>query len=474
MRVSGDYTGSSNLGRLCRPGARALGCCICLVVLLGAVRAGGEPPRSMHHSRTNVLWLTICTLRADHLGAYGYPYDTSPAIDRLAGRGVLFERTLTPAPWTRPAIAAAITGLYPRSLNIDEPLNQFNRRKLHDSFRTLAEILHEKGYYTIGLTANPNTNAVFNFDQGYDHYEDTGNYVFWLSQQGERKRLAEQLNASLLEHLRGPARGKKFFAHLVYVDTHQPLLDRVIEGRFEELALELRNTPVPRYDRQIRYLDSQIAALLEQLAKLGLADTLVIITSDHGEAFGLVHPQDKWHGRALYNAALWVPFILYHPSLKDAVHRRPELVDLTCLQPTVLDLLGLEYELPQEGGKSLKGLIYGQPKGTPLACCVAETFFEEIHKSAIVWLGWKLIITYPPGENGVAAAAPPAYELYQFEKDRKESQDLASTRPYLVKKMLDLLADWRRSRPALVPAEELHVETGTHIFEDLKALGYIE
>jgi arylsulfatase A-like enzyme len=452
--------------------AAALAGLVAYVVVALNVRAG--PPESMDQRHTNVLWLTICTLRADHLGAYGYPYDTSPVMDALAWKGVLFERALTPAPWTRPSMAAAITGLYPRSLNIDEPANRFNRRRLHDKFVTLAEILKQHGYYTIGITANPNTNAVFNFDQGYDYYEDTGNYVFWLSKQGERKRIAEQVNAAFLEHLRGPAKGKKFFAHLTYVDVHQPLLDRVIEGKFPELELALKDTPVPRYDRQIRYVDSQIGYLLDQLKEMGLKDTLVVITSDHGEAFGLAHPEDKWHGRALYNAAIWVPFILVHPSLEKMVHRRPERVDLTCLAPTVLDLLGIEHEFPADGGTSLRPLIEGRGGRPPLSPYVVETYFEEVNKQAVLWSEWKLIVNHPGAEDGKQTEGHPTYELYHFARDWQEQENLASAQPYLVKRMLGMLAEWQEARPPLVQAEELEVEVGTEIFEDLKALGYID
>ncbi|UCG32187.1 MAG: sulfatase [Phycisphaerales bacterium] len=455
-----------------RNGATGLvGAAMVLLLVRGSWAA---PPGSMDQGRTNVLWLTICTLRADHLGAYGYPYETSPVIDALAWKGVLFERALTPAPWTRPSVAAAITGLYPRSLNIDEPANRFNRRRLHEKFLTLAEILKGHGYYTVGITANPNTNAVFNFDQGYDYYEDTGDYVFWLSQQAERKRIAEQVNAAFLHHLCGPGKGKKFFAHLVYVDVHQPLLDRVIDGKFPELELALKNTPVPRYDRQIRYVDTQTGRLLEQLKEMGLEDTLVVITSDHGEAFGLAHPEDKWHGRALYNAAIWVPFILYHPSLEQMVHRRPERVDLACIAPTIVDLLGIEHEFPANGATSLRPLIEGRGGRSPFSHYVIETFFEEVNMQAVLWSDWKLIVNHPSAEDGKPSEGQPVYELYQFEKDRQERENTASARPYQVRQMLGMLAEWERARPPLVPAEEIEVEVGTQIFEDLKALGYID
>ena len=95
-----------------------------LVLFLLAACAPSDRVARIDGSRTNVLLLTLCTVRADHLGAYGYERDTSPNLDALAAQGVLFEKVLTPSPWTRPSIASSITGLYPRTLAIEESAGQ--------------------------------------------------------------------------------------------------------------------------------------------------------------------------------------------------------------------------------------------------------------------------------------------------------------------------------------------------------------
>jgi arylsulfatase len=426
----------------------------------------------MHHSRTNVLWLTICTLRADHLGAYGYEHPVSPTIDALARKGVLFEHTLAPAPWTRPSVAATMTGLYPRSLNIDEPTEQTNNRRLHDSFRTLAEVLYEHGYYTVGITANPNLNAVFNFDQGFDHYVDTGS-LFWRSGYGERKRTAEQVNADLLRNLQGPGRGKKFFAQLTYVDVHMPLLDHVVADRFERLDRSLRAESTAGYDRQVRYVDAAIADLLQGIRALGYDDILVIITSDHGEGFGQYHSEDQGHGRTLYNSTIWVPFILSHPVLERVARRHYPRVELVCLMPTVLELLSIEYESPAKQGESLKQMIYGPSVESPYPFSVVETWFQDVGRSALVWSEWKLIAPHPESGEGGSGPIAPACELYQFRADPNETANLAAGRPYLVQRMQNMLTEWQQAHAPLVTDEELRVEVGAQTIEDLKALGYI-
>ncbi len=446
---------------------------ICVLILMDQGCRRYDPSDSMHCDRTNVLWLTICTLRADHLGAYGYNHNVSPFIDSLGERGVLFERTLAPAPWTRASIAAAITGLYPRTLNIEEPSARMNNRKLHDRFETIAEILKEKGYYTIGITANPNINAIFNFDQGFDYYEDTGG-LLWRNGYAQRKRTAEMVNESFLKHLQSYAQDKKFFAHLTYVDVHKPLLDRVIAGRFKQLAASMKGTLTARYDMQIRYVDHEIAVLIQELESMGFKDTLIIITSDHGEAFGIFHKNDIEHGRALYNSTIWVPFILYHPSLEKVMGRRSPQIDLTCIMATTLDLLGIEPKQRREGGKSLKQLVYGEFPEPPFSFSVIETCFEDVNMSSLLESGWKLITTYELSESRESEHEVKKHELYQLEEDRNEIRDLSAEMPARVNDMFATLTQWQQIHNPMFSEEELDVEVSPNDLRDLKALGYVK
>jgi arylsulfatase A-like enzyme len=140
-----------------------------LVIL--ATGCGSGPP-SIDRAHTNVLWLTLCSLRADHLGAYGHPGGLSPFLDSLAARGVLFERTLTAAPWTRASVAAMVSSVPPRSLGF-QAAGPYLERALPDAAETLAERLHSAGYTTLGITANPSLNPSRNFQQGYDVYRGT-------------------------------------------------------------------------------------------------------------------------------------------------------------------------------------------------------------------------------------------------------------------------------------------------------------
>jgi arylsulfatase A-like enzyme len=384
----------------------------------------------MHHSRTSVLWLTLCTLRPDHLGTYGYKHNVSPAIDSVAANGVVFERAFTTAPWTRPSIGASVTGIYPRTLDMQEPSIRPSFRGLPDSVLTLAEALQTEGYYTIGITANPNTHSVFKFE--------------------------------------------KFFAHLTYVDVHKPLADSVVAGRFEELAATLGKNYAARYDMQIRYLDWAIDRLLRDIEAMGFNDVLVVITSDHGEAFGETHRGDRDHGLTVYNEVIRVPLIFRHPSLQPVKGRRSARVDLASVMPTVLDLLGIEYTPPRAGGHSLSDLVHDRSDEAPSPIVVSETCFENATKSALIVADWKLIATYETGEIRKNEPDALRYELFRIDRDLDEAHDLAAEDPDQVAKLSALLGQWQVSYDPQFQSEDLGEDVPDEVLKNLKSLGYIK
>lgn len=441
---------------------------LCFLLICGGGCTSSDHAESMHHSRTNVLLLTLCTLRADHLGVYGYDGGVSPSIDSLATMGVTFDRAVAPASWTRASIASTITGMYPRTLDIEEPTGESNNRQLHGSFRTLPECLSELGYFTIGITANPNTHSVFGFDQGYDFYEDTGKYL-WRSGYSERKRNAEDVNASLLEQLRVRPRDQKFFAHLTYVDVHAPLDDGA--GNY---VMSIGSGYPALYDRELQYLDGAIADLLRELDAMGVEDLLVVITSDHGEAFGRLHEGDTFHGSSLYNETIRVPFVLCHPSLQRVKGRRAPPVELVGLTPTVLDLLGIENNPPPLGGKSLEALVFDSVGDAPSPIVVSETCFGDANRSALIMSEWKLIATYKAGEPRVGEPDATRYELFKLDNDPFEAQDLAAVEAERVKELSALLGDWQKSREPTDQGDDLDVEVSEELLRRLRSLGYIK
>ena len=138
-----------------------------LAALLGGLLncdAGGTPEIAPSPSKPNIVLIIIDTLRADMLGAYGFPLPTSPELDSFSREGVRFSRVVTPNTWTRPSHGALLTSLHPRTLGLYQEKGEI----LANRFVTLAETLQNDGYFTVGATANPNINSAFNFQQGFD------------------------------------------------------------------------------------------------------------------------------------------------------------------------------------------------------------------------------------------------------------------------------------------------------------------
>lgn len=329
---------------------------------------------------TNVLLIIVDTLRADHLRTYGYPLDTSRVIDGLAENGVQFDQYFSTSSWTKPGMASMITGEYARTVGIYE--EKFDT--LPEEATTLAERLQAKGYRTVGVTANPNTNKIFGYAQGFDTYSDSTKVWSWMNKTGADPKKdsldragdialagAGDITSIAIELLDEEIVGQKapFFMQVLYIDPHTPYKP----PKKHLKAMRKAGSEHAGYDGGIRFADAQIGRLLGALEARELdKDTLIIVTSDHGEGLGS-HPDtpnSKNHGTHLYDSNIHVPLILRHPAL--ATHRVKKITSSISLVPTIMDLLGwpiAEGELPgmsaamlvkQQGGAGLPDKIYAE------------------------------------------------------------------------------------------------------------------
>ena len=293
----------------------------------------------------NVLFIVVDTLRADRLGSYGYERDTSPGLDRLAESGVRFARTLAQSSWTKASMASLWTGLLPARTGI----TRFDHVVPEEALMP-AEVLREAGFQTIGLYRNGWVAPTFGFDQGFDVYQRPIPLPLPPHVRRENPTLSEAgsdegLVASAVEFLRSQGH-ERWFLYLHMMDVHEYLYD-------EESALfGLRYSDV--YDNSIHWTDGVLEILFEYLAELGhVDDTLIVLTSDHGEAFG--ERGFEGHARKVYRETTEVPFLISFPFRLEpgiVVERRTQNVDVW---PTVLDLIGLE--LPGTDGRSRRDEI---------------------------------------------------------------------------------------------------------------------
>jgi len=425
------------------------------------------------NARPNIMIILIDTLRADHLGIYGYSRDTSPNIDAIAREGVVFDWAVSQAPHTVPSVAAILTGLYPAHNGVVTVIDD----AFNGSVETLGEKLAKAGYTTAGFTA---TNIVIRFLDLKTRFETFD----W--------RCAPQMNWKSAECLAGRMipwlqenNPQPFFLYAHFFDPHdtynapppytemfcnrQPdnrgLLGGDMRGYTRGFLINFPMVDLSRndveylkclYDGEIRYADSQIGKIMEQMKALGLLDnTILIITADHGEEF-LEHGR-LLHGQTLYRELTHVPLILrYPPAVKPG--RIRTAVETTDIVPTVLDLAGIQVP-PGLDGTSLAPLIRSGDEGQH----PRKTFSWADHityRCVSIQAGnWKFIKT----------TFPSLKELYDLNQDPNEKNNLAGKYPNLVKAFDDEAQDLLR-RKGVPPI--IHGLSPT-LRDTLRSLGYI-
>jgi arylsulfatase A-like enzyme len=329
------------------------------------------PPTSSAGPK-NVLVIVVDTLRSDHLSAYGYSRITSPNIDQLARQGVLFENAFAAAPWTFPSHASMLTGRYPHEHGAETGLQPLDKR-----FTTISEVFEANGRRTGGFSAN---RAFFTrrlgLGRGFIHFEDVFNSVpdaagrtfygrfilthvlrrFGFEDELGRKRAGEVTEAAL--KWIDSDRDKPFFAFLNYFDVHDPydppepfrskfekpgyrggIINEFVGRYSPHLTPAQLQGEIDAYDGAISYVDDSIGTLLAGIKTRGmLSDTLVVITSDHGESLG--EHGLFLHRNALYRATLQVPLLFYWPGHIPAGIRVSQPVSNTELAATLADFLG--------------------------------------------------------------------------------------------------------------------------------------
>lgn len=434
----------------------------------------------------NVLLLTIDTLRADHLGAYGYARATSPHIDALAREALLFEQAYTFWPKTRGSFVMLFTGLVPSQ-------NGYSKRHplLLDFNPTLAERLRAGGYRTAAFVDNPNVAAQYGYARGFEQYRET-----WMEPalRDEVARTAAITRAAR-EYLARPASAQPFFLWLHYVNPHAPytppapydtrFLDaraeagprlRTVEGFHggvrREWAVPGRERLgyyVAQYDGEIALADVQVGEVLAALrASPHAARTLVVLTSDHGESLG-EHDYYFDHGENLFDPNLRIPLLMAYPGVAGG-RRTRALASTLDLVPTLLDAVKLPYP-PGLAGQSLLPLVHGD-----VAPERARLFAQnERHLSAAFDARHKLVAT--PGDTG----AGPSLAFYDRQRDPGETRvagPQVADALRLARRDLELFLergerDWLATRARAGDARGESPLT-PQACEQLKALGYVQ
>jgi arylsulfatase A-like enzyme len=353
--------------------------------------------------RPDIILVSIDSLRFDHLGCYGYKKPTSPDIDRIASEGVRCESAVSTTSWTLPAHVAMMTGLFDSTHGVVD-----NGLRLSDARPTLASMLHDNGYQTAGFFGGPYLHPAFGFGHGFEHYES----CMSPSAPSERSASGDSSTTSTLAptladldrshaDVTGPRtveavtrwlehapddRPMFLFVHLwdVHYDYNPPreyihLFDPGYDGTLD--AHDLMTNPAvnehmaPRdfdhllalYDGEIRFTDDNLARILDAVdRKRRKANTLLVVTADHGEEF--FEHRGKGHQRTLFDEVVRVPMIVRWPGHLTAGRVVPDQVRLVDLFPTLLGAAGVS-DPPRVQGRDIMPLLRGETLAAAPALC---------------------------------------------------------------------------------------------------------
>jgi len=464
----------------------------------------GGPPEKDAPDIILIVWDTV---RRDHLSLYGYDRPTTPHLEKFAEEGVVYTKAFSVAPWTLPSHASMFTGLYPRTHGAHHILlpgmTKASRdyRELGDDFVTLAERLTRNGYQCGGISANFfNVGRSVNIQQGFRYFDDRVNpdcMSMSLCELCNRfmkavlplelhfrhlnpSMVAGQVNELALKWLNVVDKDRPFFLFLNYMDAHTPyypppdlirrfpgfqerlapktppdiLLRTVVENRGVSAAERAHFTS--QYDAALVYLDEQLGVLETELRKIGLyEDSLVILTSDHGEFLG--EHNLMGHDKALYSEVLAIPLIVKYPG-SAITGTDDEIIENREIYRLVLDRLGIcskEPALPWDAAAELYSRFF---RSREEQRAIKKPPYV---KRAVLFGGYKLISSSDGWE-----------ELYDLDDDPAESENLAEKRKRARERGESMLKEFENIVPEFKNGRKDH-KLGPGELKRLKALGYI-
>ena len=449
---------------------------------------------------TNLVFIVIDTLRSDRLHAYGYPRETSPALDYLANTGVRFNRVISQSSWTKSSMASLWTSTWPGRNGI----LRWSER-LPPEAEMPAELLQKAGFHTAGIWRNGWVAPNFGFDQGFDTYlrPQAGHEPNEFQRRVAAPSLMgtdEDLTVAAREFLNSYA-NRRFFLYVHYMDVHQ--------YAYDEASARFGTSYSDTYDNAIHWVDRNIGSLLQGLQQNKIWNkTVVVIASDHGESFrehGL-----EGHARTLYREVAEVPWIVAFPfELQPGIVVEPTVANVD-VWPTLLELLGLP---PQHDvdGRSVAPLIEAAVSGAPPP--PERAFFAELDRTwgkpsaepdplVAVTLGpYRMIRPTPgkrpgdaekvapdvvqaaatamaddgPNEKAEPIAPPKArkVELYDHRTDPWEKKDLASDDSKLPPELQNALRSYLASNKPPWGVTPEDVKLNEMELNQLRALGYV-
>jgi arylsulfatase A-like enzyme len=475
---------------------------------ISACSGGGDTGPPPH-----IILVIIDTIRADHMGLYGYEHPTTPRIDALAAQSVVFDNAIATCPATAPSIASTLTGHHRASHGVRR-----NGSLLHPSVTTLAEMLQSQGYRTAAVVSNPSIGrSGTGFDQGFDEFSfpppigqaipgDPKPRFTGLAVVRDAERIIQQDDERplfLWLHLMDPhgpyyppAEYQELFDPEDYpagparLPTSKSDYGLGVLPRYQRIASEMIPGIVPkviparyraRYDAEIRYADDHVGTIIDALRAAGLWDhSIFVLTGDHGESLG-EHDYFFQHGWFAYTSSLSVPLLIRAPGILPGGERVTSTLSLIDLAPTVLDLAGLAGGEEMEG-RTLRPLVDGTERDRP---AFAQTYYGN-RVTALRQGPMNYILTPPPPpedqprhRDGWMPFWPTegTEELYDLTTDPGETRNIIGERSGQASELRARLGRWltdQEKRTKSLPHEPDRVRLDKTLTDQLRALGYVD
>jgi arylsulfatase A-like enzyme len=421
--------------------------------------AGTDPKQES--VKPNVIVIVLGTFRADHLGCYGYPKNTSPNLDKFAKECLVFKNAYSQSHWTLPSHCSILTSRYPSVHGVME-----RTAKLDPAEVTLPEILKNYDFQTAAFTGGLDMKKEHGLDQGFDIYsDDAGDKILGTS---------DKIFPKAINWLDSAKNDKPFFLYIHTYDTHLPYAPPVpyntmfaskdYNGQFKgkELSYEYLKAisgplskadidyVVSQYDGEVAYQDKQLGLFLDKIREMGIdKNTIIVITADHGESLYDYGTWDRFGSEDLYNSTLKVPLMIRLIEKQSGViESNVQLIDI---MPSVLKQIGIP------ANKESQGIdILAKKQARNYSIAEASMVKQSFTKGP-----WKLI------------AASSSYELYDLDKDPQEKNNRAPKNPDqvygLVQELMGLLKGIRSER-----REPPRITLSPQMIEELRKSGYWE
>jgi arylsulfatase A-like enzyme len=451
---------------------RFLASLLLVLASCGLLGCKDDGPRD---DRWNLILISIDSLRADHLGSYGYSRNTSPSIDALAGEGTVLENAIAQSSWTLPSHASLLTSLYARTHGADGA-----SKAIASDTPTLALALQGVGYETHAVVSGTLMWARYGFDAGFDSYDDS--LIQESFRENHEATTSPPVHERVVEILDDASEPFFLFAHYwdVHYDYIPPLpyskkFGRKYRGRMtsnqfiKNPAINKKMNPrdlqhlVDLYDGEISWVDSYIGKLIDELKQRGLYDrTIIVLTSDHGDEF--FEHGEKGHQHSLYEELLHVPLIMRIPEAEGG-QRITDRVQLIDVMPTLLQLLGVA---APEGlqGRSFTPLLAGegweeQPAFSELTEATKVRDAKKRSNSWAIYRGQYKLTLFEENYYPI--------EIYDLVNDPGEKEPIVDRE--LASRLLADYQQWLDAVPSAEGNQTIELDEG--IGEMLESLGYL-